>query len=202
VSGPEKAFLDPPWEFDSGMTSIQLKEEHGGVKVMLRIIGKICDRMESGETVPVPHLEKILDFPKVFVDICHHGKEEEHLFPALIAAGVPRDGGPIGQMLLEHEQGRAFVRGMGAAARACAAGATTAGIADFVSNARGYTQLLPAHIDKEDNVLYPIADARLTAETQAALSVAFERVEEERVGHGRHEAFHARMDRLSGEYGA
>ncbi|MGZ9190578.1 MAG: hemerythrin domain-containing protein, partial [Nitrospira sp.] len=66
----------------------------------------------------------------------------------------------------------------------------------------GYTQLLLAHIDKEDNVLYPIADARLTAETQAALSVAFERVEEERVGHGRHEAFHALMDRLSGEYGA
>ena len=47
-----------------------------------------------------------------------------------------------------------------------------------------------------------IADARLTAEMQAALSVAFERVEEERVGHGRHEAFHALMDRLSGKYGA
>lgn len=179
----------------------QLKEEHGGVKVMLRIIGKICERMESGKPVPVQHLEQILEFLKVFVDTCHHGKEEEHLFPALEAAGFPRDDGPVGQMLREHEQGREFVRGMGAAVKAYAGGATT-GTADFISNARGYTQLLLTHIEKEDTVLYPIADARLTAETQAALAVAFERVEEERVGHGRHEAFHALMDRLSGEYGA
>jgi len=179
----------------------QLKEEHGGVKVMLRIIGKICDRMESGNPVPARHLEQILEFLKVFVDTCHHGKEEEHLFPALEASGIGRDGGPIRQMLLEHEQGRALVRGMGAAARAYAGGAAS-GAVDFVSNARGYIRLLLEHIDKEDNVLYPIADARLTAETQAALAIAFERVEEERVGHGRHEAFHALMDRLSGEYGA
>ena len=39
-------------------------------------------------------------------------------------------------------------------------------------------------------------------QAQAALSAAFERVEEERVGHGRHEAFHALMDRLREEYGA
>ena len=179
----------------------QLKEEHGGVKVMLRILGKVCDRMEAGKPVPVQHLEQILEFLKVFVDTCHHGKEEEHLFPALEAAGLPREGGPIGQMHQEHEQGRAFIRGMDAASRAYAEGAAN-GAADFVSNARGYTRLLLDHIDKEDNVLYPIAEARLTAETQAALAAAFERVEEERIGHGRHEAFHALMDRLQREYGA
>lgn len=178
----------------------QLKEEHGGVKGMLRIMGKICDRMDSGKPVPVEHLEEILGFLKAFVDTCHHGKEEEHLFRALEASGFPRDRGPIHQMLLEHEQGRAFVRGMEAAARAGAGGATD-GTADFVSNARGYTQLMLTHIDKEDNVLYPVAATRLTPETQAALSAAFGRVEEERIGHGRHEAFHALMDRLSGEYG-
>ena len=77
----------------------QLKEEHGGVKVMLGILGKICDRMESGKPVPVQHLEQILEFLMVFVDICHHGKEEEHLFPALKASGVPVEGGSIGRML-------------------------------------------------------------------------------------------------------
>jgi len=156
--------------------------------------------MEEGNAVPARHLEQILEFLKVFVDTCHHGKEEEQLFPAMEAVGVPREGGPIGQLLLEHEQGRAFVRGMSAAAAAGAGGAPAAE-ADFVANARGYTELLLTHIDKEDNVLYPIAEARLTAETQAALSAAFERIEEERVGHGRHEAFHALMDRLSVDYG-
>lgn len=178
----------------------QLKKEHGGIKVMLKIIGKASGRMEAGHAVPVKHLEEILEFLKVFVDRCHHAKEEDHLFPAMEAVGVAREGGPIGQMLHEHEQGRAFVRAMGAAARAYAGG-DEGGVADFVSSSHGYAELLLAHIDKEDNVLYPIADVRLSAETQAALLVAFERVEEERVGHGRHEAFHAMMDRLSGEYG-
>lgn len=179
----------------------QLKEEHGGVKVMLGIIGKICERMDSGKPVPVEHLEQILEFLKVFVDTCHHGKEEEHLFPALEAAGFPKEEGPVGQMLREHEEGRAFVRGMSVAAKHYAEG-LPGGAVEFVSNARGYIRLLLDHIEKEDTVLYPIADARLTAEMQAALSVAFERVEEERVGHGRHEAFHALMDRLQREYGA
>ncbi|HEY5996796.1 MAG TPA: hemerythrin domain-containing protein [Candidatus Deferrimicrobiaceae bacterium] len=179
----------------------QLKEEHGGVKVMLGIIGKVCDRMGAGQAIPVRHLEQILEFLKVFVDTCHHAKEEQCLFPAMEAVGVPREGGPIGQMLHEHEQGRGFVRAMGAAARGYAG--NDAGSAEaFVAASRGYAELLFAHIDKEDNVLYPIADARLSPETQAALLVDFERIEEERVGQGRHEAFHKMLHALAEEYGA
>ena len=179
----------------------QLKEEHGGVKVMLRIIGKVCERMEAGRAVPVKHFEQILEFLKVFVDTCHHAKEERCLFPAMEAVGVPREGGPIGQMLHEHELGRGFVRAMGAAARGYA-GNDPGSSEAFVASARGYVELLYAHIDKEDNVLYPIADARLPAATQAALLVDFERIEEERVGHGRHEAFHKMLEAFSTEYGA
>ena len=50
-----------------------------------------------------------MDFLSIFVDKCHHGKEEEFLFPALEAKGVKREGGPIGVMLHEHEQGRGLV---------------------------------------------------------------------------------------------
>jgi hemerythrin-like domain-containing protein len=35
-----------------------------------------------------------MEFLTVFVDKCHHGKEEEFLFPALEAAGIAREGGP------------------------------------------------------------------------------------------------------------
>ncbi|HEY3488489.1 MAG TPA: hemerythrin domain-containing protein [Candidatus Deferrimicrobiaceae bacterium] len=179
----------------------ELKEEHRGVEVMLRIIDRLCGRMTAGQAVPVQHLEQILEFLKVFVDTCHHGKEEEQLFPAMEAAGVPREGGPIGQMLFEHEQGRAFVRAMSAAAREYAGGAASGGVA-FAAQARDYIGLLTGHIGKEDNVLYPLADQLLSPETQAGLSAAFARIEEERVGHGRHDAFHAMMHRLAEEYAA
>jgi hemerythrin-like domain-containing protein len=179
----------------------QLKEEHGAVKVMLGILEGVCARMEAGRAVPVQHLELILEFLKVFVDTCHHAKEEDCLFPALEEAGVPREGGPIGVMLAEHEEGRARVRGMAAASRGYAAGEGGSAVV-FAGHARAYVTLLLAHIDKEDNVLYPIADARLSEAQQAELAVAFGRIEEERVGQGRHEAFHKLLDRLDAEYGA
>jgi len=177
-----------------------LKEEHGGIKVMLEILGKICDRLDAGQSVDPKHLEEILEFLKVFVDTCHHAKEEDHLFPAMVRAGVPKEGGPIGAMLQEHRAGRDFVRGMGEALAGVARGDGPA-VGRFVRNARGYRELLLAHIDKEDNVLYPMAEGVLPAGSDGALAVAFEKVEEERVGHGRHEEFHRMMDRLKSIYG-
>lgn len=178
----------------------ELKDEHGGVKVMLAILGKVCDRLEAGQRVDPKHLEEILEFLKVFVDKCHHAKEEDHLFPAMEKAGVLKERGPLGMMLLEHQAGRDFVRGMTEAAGALAKGDPGAG-KRFTANARSYTDLLLQHIDKEDNVLYPMAERLLPAEADGALAAAFEKVEEERVGHGRHEEFHRMMDRLKTIYG-
>ena len=39
-----------------------LKEEHGGVKVMLGILEKVCDRLETGKSVDPQHLPQILEF--------------------------------------------------------------------------------------------------------------------------------------------
>ena len=48
----------------------------------------------------------------MFADKCHHGKEEDVLFPELEKAGIARQGGPIGVMLHEHVSGREFIRRM------------------------------------------------------------------------------------------
>jgi hemerythrin-like domain-containing protein len=176
-----------------------LKEEHGGIKVMLGILGKVCDRLEAGKGVDPQHLLQILEFLMVFVDRCHHAKEEDHLFPALEQAGVPREGGPVGVMLLEHQKGREFIRGMNEALPGVQRGDGQA-VARFVRNAREYGEMLLAHIDKEDNVLYPMADARLPEKADRDLAAAFAKVEEERIGHGKHEEFHRLMDRLKAVY--
>jgi len=177
-----------------------LKEEHGGIKVMLEILGNVCDRLDVGQSVDPKHLEEILEFLKVFVDKCHHAKEEDHLFPAMERVGVPKEGGPIGAMLHDHRAGRDLIRAMGEAVPGVNRGDGPA-VGRFVRNARGYRELLLTHIDKEDNVLYPMAEDRLPAEADGALAAAFEAVEEERVGHGKHEEFHRMMDRLKAIYG-
>ncbi|HEY3277692.1 MAG TPA: hemerythrin domain-containing protein [Syntrophorhabdaceae bacterium] len=176
----------------------QLRNEHEGVKVMLGILGKMGHQLETTGNVGKDHFEKVLEFLKVFVDKCHHGKEEDLLFPALEAAGVPKDG-PIAVMLYEHEMGRSYVRAMSEAFSLYISGnkSSSEGI---VRNSREYIVLLNAHIEKENNVLFVMADDLLPEEEQDRLLEGFEKIEEERIGVGKHEEFHRLIKNLSGIY--
>lgn len=175
--------------------SEQLVAEHQAIKLMLSILEQICQRLESGRDVDTQHLERILEFIKVFADKCHHGKEEDLLFPALEEFGIPRAGGPIGVMLVEHDTGRNYVRGMTEAVARYKAGDRQAA-AQLVENARNYISLLTQHIAKEDNILYPMGDAHLTEKKQEKLLAEFERIERERIGVGKHEEFHQLLEHL------
>jgi len=140
-----------------------------------------------------------MEFLKVFVDTCHHGKEEEFLFPALEEAGVPREGGPIGVMLQEHQTGRELIRKMSTSLDGLGKGKIDAESA-FKEAAESYIEVLRKHIDKENNVLFPMADERLSQERQHQMSEQFERLERERIGEGRHEAFHKLLEDLARIY--
>lgn len=63
-----------------------------------------------------------------------------------------------------------------------------------------YERPLDRGLHKEDNILYPIADARLSPQTQAGLEKDFERVEEEVVGTGKHEEYHRLLEELEKTY--
>lgn len=176
----------------------ELMNEHEGIQVMLGILQSVTNMIASGESVPKKELEGIMEFLTVFVDTCHHGKEEDFLFPALEAAGVARDGGPIGVMLHEHERGRRHVADMNNAL----GDFTVRGIkADAFRNAvEEYVSLLNQHIFKENNVLFPMAEKILSVDDDNKLYENFEKLEIERIGLGKHEEFHALMDALSKKY--
>jgi hemerythrin-like domain-containing protein len=176
-----------------------LKDEHKAIKLMLKIAENVCQRLERGEAVPAEHLGNIVTFIRGFADKCHHAKEEDLLFPAMERAGVPSQGGPIGVMLVEHEQGRNYVRNMTEAAEKYSPGNRRAA-SQFVENARNYIALLTQHIDKEDNILYEIADRRLSEKDQEDLERGFERVEQEEMGPGKHEEFEKILDLLKKIY--
>jgi hemerythrin-like domain-containing protein len=87
---------------------------------------------------------------------------------------------------------------MGDAADAFSNGMPGAG-ARWADAARSYAALLRQHIDKENNVLFMMAENILSAAEQAELVAAFEKVEEEKMGAGTHERLHALMDKLCAE---
>src|SRR3990172_819068 len=142
-----------------------LVEEHKAIKTMLRILAAISGELEGGKGIDPKHLDMTLELIKLFADRCHHGKEEDLLFPAMEKVGIPREGGPLGVMLMEHGFGREFVKGMSESAEKLKQGDRSAA-AKFIENARGYVKLLSQHIDKEDNILYPMADKILPAGKQ------------------------------------
>jgi hemerythrin-like domain-containing protein len=166
---------------------------------MLQILPAVSSRIGQGKPVAAEHLAGIIEFLTVFVDKCHHGKEEEFLFPALEAAGVPREGGPIGVMLNEHQQGRTLAAQFKEALTRLSSGDKRAA-ADVPRIVRQYVDLLTRHIEKENQVLFAMADARLDANKDSELFDAFEQLEKERIGAGKHEEFHALLDRLQDAY--
>jgi hemerythrin-like domain-containing protein len=176
----------------------QLKDEHEGVKIMLSILEQVSQQLEAVGSLNKEHFEGILEFLKVFVDKCHHGKEEELLFPALVAVGVPKDG-PIAVMLYEHEMGRHYVQAMSEAYVTHMAGEKSSS-KDIMQNAHGYISLLKGHIEKENTVLFVMADSLLSEKRQDELFEGFEKIEVERIGVGKHEEFHGLIKKLSGIY--
>lgn len=177
----------------------ELKNEHQGIELMLRILQAIAGKLGQGEQIGSEQLNGIMEFLSIFVDKCHHGKEEEFLFPALEAAGVPREGGPIGVLMGEHEQGRKLVARLKNAVTNYTSGDKTAA-ANVQVIVDEYVALLIQHIEKENNVLFAMADAKLDTAKDNELFEAFEQLEKERIGPGKHEEFHALLNRLEHEY--
>lgn len=166
-----------------------LRDEHEGILAMLSVVEAAAYRLRDGNSVPPALFTDAVSFFRVFADGCHHGKEELELFPKLVERGIPNEGGPVGVMLIEHDQGRAFIRGMAEAADRYAQGDATAA-PSLIKNALGYVKLLREHIEKENGALFVMADQVLSEEEQSSLYDAFEEIERTRTGPGEHERFH------------
>jgi hemerythrin-like domain-containing protein len=181
------------------MPTDQLVKEHVSIQLMLSVLEQVCSKLDAGEKVSQTHLKQILEFIKVLADQCHHGKEEEFLFPAMEKVGIPRDGGPIGVMLAEHTEGRQYVKELGEAIERYGRGDPTA-VAALVGSARKYVELLNAHIEKENGVLFPMAEEHLPERKKMELLAAFDRVDDEKIGKGRHEHMQGILKKLTKEY--
>jgi hemerythrin-like domain-containing protein len=177
----------------------QLIQEHQGIMLMLNIMSKVADKIDKTQQLNIGHTEKILEFLKIFADKCHHGKEEDILFPVLESKGIPRESGPIGVMLYEHKVGRGFIKDMSEAFDKYKTGDKNA-LPKISNSMRSYINLLTGHIHKENNILFPMGDRVLSDQLQSELLEKFEKLEVEKIGIGKHEEFHAMLKQLKEIY--
>ena len=165
-----------------------LKEEHKLILRMIKVLIVASEKLEKGEDVSLGLFKQVVDFIRTFADRCNHGKEQDTLFPLMEEKGILRHRGPIAVMLMEHEQGRQYVKGLAEALSKYESGDKTAKRA-IIENARGYAELLDQHIYKEDNILYPMGDKVLSPSDNKELLEKFDKIEREVIGEGRHEYY-------------
>jgi len=153
-----------------------LSHEHRVIQNMLDQLEEETRGIAAGRPLSRDFFDQALDFFRNFADGCHHAKEENLLFPRMKERGVPEAGGPIGVMLAEHRQGRAYLKGIRENLDAAAGGEEPARQI-VLANASGYIAMLRAHIQKEDNILFRMARMVLEPDDVAELACDFAAVE-------------------------
>lgn len=134
-----------------------LVEEHQLILRMISLLEKNAPETAAERYRNWQFYLDSVDFIRNYADRFHHAKEEDVLFKALVDNGMPRENSPVAAMLMEHDQGRTYVRAMEAAAQQALSGNT--GVYQTIAdNALAYAALLRDHIAKEDEILYPLAE--------------------------------------------
>ena len=185
-SGLIRLGLLPMTSDDQATPTALLRQEH---ELILEVAGALS-RMLTGDRLAGDKEDRPLDYDldyemvsrcitffRLYADACHHGKEEGLLFPALAAHGLPQEGGPVAVMLQEHEEGRAMVSSMASSLSGAQAGETAAG-ATLRNSAADFVELITAHIGKENNILFNMADQLIEGPASQDLCAAYDELAE------------------------
>lgn len=137
--------------------TLPLREDHKKVLKRLAELDRLLGALEEPATAAP--LKELGSFFKTEFWV-HFSKEEEALFPEM-ERHIPRQGGPLGVMLSEHDQLRkinqGFQQGMdrfpGHGAREL-----------VLKHGREFVDILRGHIEKEENVLFMFAERLLSPE--------------------------------------
>lgn len=148
-------------------------------RVIERVLGALDRFAVDPILVPVPVWARAMDFLSNFADGLHHAKEEEVLFPALAERGLPAQQGPVACMLRDHDAGRELRQSMASALPML--GSDPAAARTLTDRTREYVLLMRFHIQKEDTVLFPLADSLFDDPARQRISRRFGEVIEARV---------------------
>jgi DUF438 domain-containing protein len=141
-----------------------------------RVLDAMAKALAAPGGPPQDAVGALLDFLQNYVDRVHNRKEEDALFPLIEARGVPRDGGPLGVMLMEHQTSRQLLARLAEPATAFAGGDRSR-LADLRASFAEYAALLRDHFWKETDILYPMALRVMTPADGASVIDGIEAVE-------------------------
>jgi hemerythrin-like domain-containing protein len=137
----------------------ELRDEHDLIEKALGSLRSFVDLRTRGGGDPTD-AAGFLAFFRLYASGYHHAREEDLLFPALVAqADLPRERGPVAALVSQHH---AIASMLAELAPLLGSQLQDAGERErLVELATRYSRALCAHIDAENSVLLPEAQERL-----------------------------------------
>jgi hemerythrin-like domain-containing protein len=166
----------------------ELRSEHGRMMKVFLALLHLSSGSGLAEAESHGRLEEVMDFLRVYVDQCHHAKEEEVLFPAIREAGLIILDGLVRELTSEHHAGRGMVWEMEKALGQPRKSEASANV--FSAVASRFVGLFRKHIRKENGIVFPAANEKLTAEIHQRVLHGFTKIDRDRIGEERRTAFH------------
>ena len=142
------------------MPTAHLRKDHDLIEKVISAMQITVGLLKDGKKVPESILLPTIDFAKNFTNVCHHSKEEDALFPALGQMGMPTNMGPIRMMIMEHETTKKIAEKIEEFAKTYLDAGDPS---NLIEGMELYIEHVKAHLWKENNRLFMMADARLQA---------------------------------------
>ena len=131
-----------------------LTAEHEVILRIADVVESISNGVQSHSNYDERDVGEILQILHDFGDDFHQAKEEDALFPVVMAASDASQHASIRHMLLEHEQDRSLMTGM---QNAISRG-NAAQIAEY---SRRLADTLRNHVSREENILFETISSQL-----------------------------------------
>jgi hemerythrin-like domain-containing protein len=176
-----------------------LREEHAETMKMLLVLQRFSKNLMDLEDGEAEAFQTLIEFFEIYVDRCHHGKEEQFLFPALSRARGAEVDSLISSLIDDHRQARVIMEQMKPYAGTHHS-RTGADRKAFSERAERYVELVRRHIRKENSALLPLIEESLSETDRLQMAEQFQELERAILSSSRLETLLAGVRELCQKY--
>jgi hemerythrin-like domain-containing protein len=157
-----------------------LREDHGRIMKLFAAWQKMLGELEQPKQSRQEAFAECINLVETFIDKCHHGKEDEILFPAMESSKRPEVTSLIEDLRSEHKTGRSMLEAIKLQFKAFPQSNGSA--EKLIQLCEGYIDLFRKHIRRENAKLLPLLEKCMSAGTREQIAAHFEQYEQKTIG--------------------
>ena len=176
-----------------------LINEHKKINELLDIMSKIALKIKSKDVFYPNDVEEIVKYLINLIENSHHGKEDDVFYPELISSGIPKETAPLSIINYEHIISVNYLKDISSCVVNCKIGNDFSGelLADSLTN---YVIAIKNHIQREEEIVFPIANEVFSIEKQNEILQRFEVIEQKYISNSFNDQFDKLLNKFKNKY--